>query len=89
MAHSQRLFDDTPSHIEEMLIQHWRTLTPAQKLAQISSMNATINQLLMAGLRQQYPGESEAQLRMRSYERRYGRALLDHLGVPAELNADV
>ena len=79
MPHDNRLFDDTPPHIAAMLIQHWRDTPPLQKLAEMSSLNATAERLALAGLARQYPDESEAQLRRRLCERRYGKALLERI----------
>lgn len=59
------------------MIQHWRETPPLQKLAQMSSLNATTERLALAGLARQYPGESERQLRQRLYERRYGHTLIE------------
>ena len=79
MPHDNRLFDDTSPQIAAMLIQHWRETPPLQKLAQMSSLNATAEQLALAGLARQYPDESEAQLRRRFRERLYGKELVDRV----------
>jgi hypothetical protein len=62
-----------------MLIQHWRETPALEKLAQMSSMNATMQRLALAGLARQFPDENEAQLRQRLYERHYGKALVDRV----------
>jgi hypothetical protein len=76
MPHDNRLFDDTSPQIAAMIIQHWRTTPPLRKLELMSSLNATAEQLALAGLARQFPDESEAQLRRRLYERRYGKAIV-------------
>ncbi len=79
MPHDTNLFDDTSPHSAALLIQHWRDTPPVQKLALMSSLNASIERLALAGLIQQYPHESDAQHRRRLYERRYGKALVDQV----------
>jgi hypothetical protein len=79
MAHDNRLFDDTSPQVAAMLIRHWSETPPLQKLAQMSSLNAAAERLALAGLARQHPGESEAQLRRRLYERRYGKALVEQI----------
>lgn len=79
MPHDNHLFDDTSPHIAALIIQQWRETPPLQKLAQMSSLNATLDRLALAGLAHQYPDESDPQLRQRLYERRYGKALLARL----------
>jgi hypothetical protein len=86
MPHDTQLFDDTSPQIAAMLIQHWRDTPPLQKLALMSSLNASVEQLALAGLAHQYPHESEAQLRRRLYERRYGKAIVDQ--IYAKRNSD-
>jgi len=83
MPHHNHLFDDTAPHIAARLVTHWREAPALQKLAEMSSLNATVERLALAGLARQYPDESEGQLRQRLYERYYGAALL------ARINADL
>jgi hypothetical protein len=77
MAHNNQLFDDTSPQIAAMLIQHWRDTPPLQKLAQMSSLNAALEQLALAGLARQYPNEHTEQLRRRYHERQLGRELVE------------
>lgn len=82
MPHDTRLFDDTSPDVIRMLIQHWRETPPLQKLEQMSSLNATVERLALAGLARQHPDEDAAQLRQRLYERRYGTALVARMTTP-------
>lgn len=79
MPHDNRLFDDTSPEIARVIIRHWRETPPLQKLAQMSSLNATTERLALAGLAYQYPGESETQLRQRLHERRYGQVFVERI----------
>jgi hypothetical protein len=76
MPHPNSLFDDTSPQVAALIVQHWRETPALQKLAQMSSLNATAQRLALAGLALQYPDESEAQLQQRLYERHYGAALV-------------
>lgn len=76
MAHNNHLFDDTSPDIASLIVQHWRETPPLQKLAQMSSLNATTERLALAGLARQHPGENENQLQQRLHERRYGQELV-------------
>ncbi len=79
MTHQKQLFEDTPAHIAALIIQHWRSTPPLEKLRQMSSLNASLEQLALAGLARQYPEESEAQLRERLHVRHYGQVLVDRV----------
>lgn len=79
MPHEVKLFDDTAPQVAALLVRHWRETPPLQKLAQMSSLNASLEQLALAGLARQFPAASAAELRRRLLERRYGAAVLAHL----------
>jgi len=59
------LSEDTHPDIERMQIELLRRTPVARKLELIAQMNASMRTMAMAGLRRQYPGEDEAQLRRR------------------------
>jgi hypothetical protein len=59
------LAEDTTPEAEKVLIQLLREATPARKMEMVESANRTARMLAMAGLREQFPHESEVQLRRR------------------------
>ena len=76
MPHDNHLFDDTPPHVAARIVQHWRETPPLRKLELMSSLNATVEYLALAGLARRYPYERASQHRRRLYERRYGAAIV-------------
>ena len=56
---------DTHPEAESVLIELWRNATPAGKMAMVLSANLTARALALAGLRERYPGESQARLKRR------------------------
>lgn len=82
MPHPNQLFDDTSPQIAALIIAHWRDTPALQKLAEMSSLNATAERLALAGLARQYPDDSAGRLRQRLYERSYGAALLARVKAP-------
>ncbi len=59
------LFSDTTPQAERYLIDRLRSASPARKLEMLGQMNATAQQLALAGLRARHPHSSEAELRRR------------------------
>ena len=59
------LAEDTTPEAERVLIQLLRDASPARKMEMVESANRTARMLAMAGLRERFPGESEARLRRR------------------------
>ena len=49
-----------------------RRMSPAEKLAAVSSLTLAVYEIALAGLRGQYPSASEAEIRMRLAVRRLG-----------------
>jgi len=64
---------DTHPEAERRMLEFWRRATPAQKLARMSGMGHTVNELARADLRRRYPTatphEIELRLRSRSLDR--------------------
>jgi hypothetical protein len=60
--------NDTDPRIEEMLIEAYRRMTPAEKLASVQAGNRAVQALQLADIRRRHPdaGERELQLRLAS-----------------------
>lgn len=56
---------DTPPQIQKRLIQGYRQMSPAQKLARVRELTQTVQQLALARIRQQYGAISEREQRLR------------------------
>jgi len=73
MAYELKPGTDTPPAVEQMMRDHWRRATPAQKLERMLAMGHTVNELARADLRMRYPEatprEIELRLRSRSLDR--------------------
>jgi hypothetical protein len=59
------LFPDTHPKMEALQIQLWRQASPTRKMHMLAQLNASLRILALAGLRSQYPRDSEAELRRR------------------------
>jgi hypothetical protein len=59
------LADDTSVDAARHQIELWRGMTPAQKLALVSSASDSVRTLALAGLRQRYPLASEREIFLR------------------------
>jgi hypothetical protein len=55
-------FSDTPPEVEEVQIALLRDLPPWRKVAMVADLNTTVRALLLAGLRDRYPGASQDDL---------------------------
>lgn len=62
-----------------LLIDHWRTTPPWQKLAYVNELNETLKVLALSDLRRRYPTDSEAQLHRRLAARWLGAELADRV----------
>jgi hypothetical protein len=69
------LAEDTTPEAEGVLIRLLREATPARKIEMVESANRTARMLAMAGLRERFPGESEARLRRRLADLWFGPEL--------------
>lgn len=45
---------DTPPHIQKMLIEGYRNMSPQQKLKQVSELTLAVQQLALARIRKRY-----------------------------------
>ena len=61
----KREVNDTPPHIQEILIAGYRRLTPRQKMQRVSELNKAVQQLALARIRKQYGELSEREQRLR------------------------
>jgi len=61
----QTLAADTHPEAEQVLIELWRSASPARKVAMVLSANRTARALVLTGLRERHPGESPARLQRR------------------------
>jgi hypothetical protein len=59
------LFPDTHPKMEALQIQLWRQASSTRKMHMLAQLNASVRILALAGLRSQYPRDSEAELRRR------------------------
>jgi hypothetical protein len=59
------LSSDTPPEVERLQIERLRQMPPWRKMALVAEMNATVQALALAGLRQRYPDDSPSQRRRR------------------------
>jgi len=59
------LYSDTHPKMEALQIQLWRQASPTRKMNMLAQLNASARLLALTGLRSQYPGASEAELRFK------------------------
>lgn len=64
------LFEDTPLHIERVLLEGYRRMTPAQKMQGICELNRTLEQLAEADIRKRYPNATDREVQLRVASRR-------------------
>jgi hypothetical protein len=62
---SKPLAEDTDPVVEQMQIERWRQMTPAEKAAIVSGLTRTVIDLSRAGIRQRYPNASERERELR------------------------
>ena len=67
--------NDTHPEIEKILIEGYRKMSPAEKLARVSEMNQLLERLAAYDVRQRHPDADEREVRLRVASRR----------IPAEL----
>lgn len=61
----QTLAADTHPEAERVLVELWRGVSAARKVAMVLSANRTARALALTGLRERYPAESAARLQRR------------------------
>ncbi|QDV04669.1 hypothetical protein Poly30_01610 [Planctomycetes bacterium Poly30] len=64
---------NTEPWAEELLLQHWKSLTPDEKWRMMSEASIAVEELSIQGLRHRYPEDSEEDLRLRAAALRIGR----------------
>jgi hypothetical protein len=64
---------DTSREIEQLQIERWRRMSPAEKLRQVAELDRMCERLAEAGIRSRYPGIAEAELRLRRIALRLDR----------------
>jgi hypothetical protein len=62
--------EDTSEEVERLLIEAWRTWTPAEKLARMTAMTRRIQEIQLAEIRRRHPDASDWELKMRLASRR-------------------
>lgn len=68
------IFDDTPPEIEARVIEGYRAMGPAERLARVVPLNRALEELATARLRDRYgPDLSPRELRLRLGSLRVGR----------------
>ena len=56
---------DTPLHIEQILIEGYRRMTPTQKLDRVRAMTLAIQELAMAQIRTEHPEAPQREMELR------------------------
>ena len=69
------LSTDTHPKVEALQIQLWRRASPTRKMHMQAQLNASARMLALAGLRSQYPQDSEAELRRQLADLLLGKEL--------------
>jgi hypothetical protein len=59
----------------EMMVERWRTMSPAEKFQAVAAANEASEAMAAAGVRQRYPTADEAEVRQRVIALRLGRVL--------------
>jgi hypothetical protein len=68
-----RLFDDTPLEVERILVEGYRRMSPARKIARVRDLNWTLQQFALAELHARHPDDDEKTLRLRLAARKFER----------------
>ena len=56
---------DTPPHIQKLLIEGYRRMSPQQKLKRVDELTKAVQQFALARIRKQYGNISERELKLR------------------------
>ncbi|MCK4542153.1 MAG: hypothetical protein KAU17_07970 [Spirochaetales bacterium] len=57
--------NDTPLHIQKILIAGYRSMTPREKMQRVNELNKAVQQLALARIRKQYGKISQREQRLR------------------------
>lgn len=60
-----RCHDEVAPEVLALVVEGWRRMTPAEKLAQVRQMTVTARRFALAGIRRRHPHASERELRLR------------------------
>ena len=64
---------DTAADVRQQMVERWRAMTPAERLAQVADLNEAADQLAAAGVRRRFPGLDEGDVRRHVLALRLGR----------------
>ena len=67
---------DTDPHIEELLIEAYRRMTPSEKLASVGAGNRAVQEFQLADILRRYPQADERELELRLASRSIPRELM-------------
>ena len=70
------LFEDTPLEVERILVDGYRHMSAARKIARVRDLNWTLQQLALAELRARFPVDDERTLRLRLAARSLDREVM-------------
>lgn len=68
--------DDTHPAIAKMIMDGYRRMTPAEKLARCGDLSSAVRQLSAARIRREYPDADDREVRLRVAALLYPRELL-------------
>lgn len=67
------LSSDTSLEAENRQVEHWRRMSPMQKLQIVDELNRAVDDLSLAGIRMRHPGASERECFLRLAVLKWGR----------------
>lgn len=56
---------DTDPKVEAMMIEHYRSMSPAKKFRMMCELNAAVRTLSLSGIKQRHPNADEEELNKR------------------------
>ena len=71
-----RLFEDTPLEVERILVEGYRAMSAAQKIARVRDLNWTLQRLALAELRTRFPLDEPSTLHLRLAARTFDRGTM-------------
>lgn len=74
-GHSTRSADTSPE-VEAMVQARWRSMTPAEKLAEIDDLHRSVEEVAMMGIRLRHPEADDREVLIRFAALKYDRALI-------------
>jgi hypothetical protein len=77
MATSPAVPTDTSPEIFDLLVDGWRRLSIADRVALVDQINADVEMLARVGIRARHPDASEREICRELARRRYGNELAD------------